>query len=308
MTAPRFTMRFTLSPALAGPFWIICSSLLFTIAWTFIKLAGQQVHPFTVVFWRCLIGAALLIPFVISGRIRMPLDRIGGHAARATSGIIAMFCTFYALANAPIGTVQAITFSAPIFATVGAVMFLGETVRMRRVIALAIGFGGVIFTLQPWAQPLTPGVAVAVVSALAMAFTTIAIKKLVGFDRPMTVVAWSFVLPIVPSLIVAGFAWSWPQGVTWAYLLGVGMFTLAGQSAMVRAFSLAEASAIMPYDFVRFGFTLVIGVTIFNEALSPPVLIGGGIILASAVYLAWRESQLARSVKAAGDTKRTRSI
>lgn len=297
-----------LSPALAGPFWIICSSLLFTVAWAFIKLAGQQVHPFTVVFWRCLIGALLLMPFILSGRIRMPVSKIGGHIGRATSGIIAMFCTFFALANAPIATVQAITFSAPIFATVGAVIFLGEKVRMRRVIALAIGFGGVIFTLQPWSQPLTPGVAVAVVSALAMAFTTIAIKKLVGFDRPMTVVAWSFVLPILPSLAISSFVWTWPQGVTWLYLLGVGVFTLSGQSAMVRAFSLAEASAIMPYDFVRFGFIVAIGAGIFGEALSPAVLIGGGIILASAVYLAWREAQLARSVKPAAETKKVRPV
>ncbi len=297
-----------LSPALAGPFWIICSSLLFTVAWAFIKLAGQQVHPFTVVFWRCLIGALLLMPFILSGRIRMPVSKISGHIGRATSGIIAMFCTFFALANAPIATVQAITFSAPIFATVGAVIFLGEKVRMRRVIALAIGFGGVIFTLQPWSQPLTPGVAVAVVSALAMAFTTIAIKKLVGFDRPMTVVAWSFVLPILPSLAISSFVWTWPQGVTWVYLLGVGVFTLSGQSAMVRAFSLAEASAIMPYDFVRFGFIVAIGAGIFGEALSPAVLIGGGIILASAVYLAWREAQLARSVKPAAETKKVRPV
>ncbi|MBV7257528.1 DMT family transporter [Pacificimonas sp. WHA3] len=285
----------SLPPALAGPFWIVCSSLLFAAGWTFIKLAGADIHPFAVVFWRCLIGALLLSPFVLSGHVKMPLGRMGGHIGRATSGIIAMFCTFYALANAPIATVQAITFAAPVFATVGAVLFLGEKVRMRRVAALGIGFAGVMVVLQPWSQPLTIGVSVAVIAALAMAVTTIAIKKLVGFDRPMTVVAWSFVLPILPSLFAASFVWTWPQPRTWLYLLGIGIFTLAGQSAMVRAFSLAEASAIMPYDFVRFGFILAIGVTLFGEALSPAVLIGGGIILASAIYLAYREAQLART-------------
>ena len=63
---------------------------------------------------------------------------------------------------------------------------------------------------------------------------------------------------------------------------------------MVRAFSLAEASAIMPYDFVRFGFIVAIGVLVFEEPLSPAVLIGGGIILTSSIYLAYREAQLSR--------------
>jgi|TARA_R100000501_G_scaffold4652_1_gene9951 drug/metabolite transporter (DMT)-like permease len=296
-----------LSAALAGPFWIICSSLLFAVAWMFVKLAGETIHPFTVVFWRCLVGTLLLVPFIASGRVKVPLNRMSGHAMRATSGIIAMFCTFYALANAPIATVQAITFSAPVIATVGAVLFLGEKIHLRRIIALAVGFGGVIFVLHPWSQPVTLGVGVAIISAFAMAFTTIAIKKLVGFDRPMTVVAWSFILPIAPSLVVASFVWSWPQGWAWAYLLGLGIFTVAGQSAMVRAFSMAEASAIMPYDFVRFGFIVVIGLVVFDEALNPAVLIGGGVILASAVYLAWREAQVARSARPANTERKMRT-
>ncbi|MGB7405992.1 MAG: DMT family transporter [Pacificimonas sp.] len=283
-----------LSPALAGPFWIICSSLLFSVAWTFIKLAGETIHPFEVVFWRCLIGALLLAPLVATGRVVMPMDKFGGHVVRATSGIIAMFATFYALANAPIATVQAITFAAPVFATIGAAVFLRERLRVRRIVALAVGFGGVLIVLQPWSQPFSTGIWVAVLAAVAMAFTTIAIKKLVGFDRPMTVVAWSFVLPILPALGASVHVWTDPVGIEWLWLVGIGVTTLAGQSAMVKAFSLAEASAIMPYDFVRFGFIIAIGVGIFGDALNPFVLIGGGVILASAIYLAYREAQLAK--------------
>ena len=125
--------RLRISEGFAAPAWIIASSLLFAVAWTFIKLAGQDIHPFEVVFWRCLIGSAILMPFVIAGKVRMPLSRLGGHAVRATSGITAMFATFYALANAPIATVQAITFAAPVFATFGAFLFLGEKVLSYQV-------------------------------------------------------------------------------------------------------------------------------------------------------------------------------
>lgn len=286
--------RLRISEGFAAPAWIIASSLLFAVAWTFIKLAGQDIHPFEVVFWRCLIGSAILMPFVVAGKVRMPLSRLGGHAVRATSGIIAMFATFYALANAPIATVQAITFAAPVFATFGAFLFLGEKVRVRRMAALAVGFAGVLYVLQPGAEPLTAGIVAAIVATIATAFTTIAIKRLVGLDHPNTVVAWSFVLPILPALVVSLFVWSWPQPLTWVYLLLTGAFTLGGQTAMVRAFSLADATAIMPYDFVRFGFIVGIGVLVFGDVLRPEVLIGGGIILASAIYLAYREAQLSR--------------
>ncbi|MBZ6377739.1 MULTISPECIES: DMT family transporter [Pacificimonas] len=279
---------------LAGAGWTIVSSLLFSVAFTFVKLAGQDIHPFAVVFWRCFLGALILMPFVAAGRVQMPLSRLPGHVVRASSGTIAMFATFYALANAPIATVQAITFAAPVFATVAAALFLGERLRWRRCAALGVGFAGVLIVLQPGAVPLTPGISAAIVAAVGVAFTVIAIKKLVGFDRPVTVVAWSFVLPIVPALLAASFFWTWPRPETWIYLGIIALFTLTGQIAMVKAFSLAEASAIMPYDFVRFGFIVAAGVLVFDEPLRAPVLVGGGIILTSSIYLAYREAQLSR--------------
>lgn len=283
------------SSSFAGPYWILVSSLCFAAAWTFIKLAGQDVHPFAVVFWRCLIGAAMLGPFIASGRIVLPLAKIRSHAVRAASGVVAMFATFYALANAPLATVQAIVFAAPIFATVGAVMFLGEIVRARRVAALAVGFLGVLIVLRPGATPLTLGIAAAILSALAIAFSTIAIKRLVGLDAPIVVVAWSFILPIPVALAVSLPVWSWPSEAGWLWLLLVGATTLPGQMAMARAFSLADATAIMPYDFVRLGLVAAIGALIFGEVLSAWTLTGGAVILASSIYLAYREAQLARA-------------
>ena len=283
------------SHALAGPAWIILSSLMFAVAWTFIKLAGEDIHPFEVVFWRCLIGAAILLPFILAGRVPMSAARFRGHVLRATSGTIAMFATFYAVANAPIATVQAITFAAPVFATIGAIFVLKERVRWRRMAALAAGFLGVLIVLRPGEMAFTAGIGAAIVATIAMAFTTIVIKRMVRLDHPVSVVAWSFILPIVPALIASLFVWSWPRPETWLYLAVVGVFTLCGQIAMVRAFSLAEASAIMPYDFVRFGFIVVIGIYVFGDVLHAEVLLGGAVILASSIYLAYREAQLSRT-------------
>jgi drug/metabolite transporter (DMT)-like permease len=280
--------------SLAGPAWVLVASLGFASAWTLIRLASAELHPFTLVFWRNLSGLILLAPVLVRDRSLLNRAEWRTHAMRSTSGVVAMFGTFYAVSNAPLATVQAINFAAPIIATTGAALFLGERIRARRVGALMVGFAGVLIVLRPGALPVTSGIVAAVVAAVATAFSLLAIKHLVGVARPMAVVAWSYVLPLVPTGIVAAFVWSWPHGVEWLYLFGIGASTLVGQIATTRAFRLAEATAVMPYDFVRFGLMVAAGVWLFGEKVEPATLVGGAAILGSSIYLAYREAVLAR--------------
>ncbi|MBA4759754.1 MAG: DMT family transporter [Sphingosinicella sp.] len=270
------------------------ASVGFSAAWVFIRLASETIHPFALVFWRNTAGLLLILPFVLRDPAIASPAQWKSHAMRSTSGVIGMFTVFYAVANAPMATVQAINFAAPIFATAGAALFLGEKLRARRVGALLTGFAGVLVVLRPGAQPLTPGIVSAVVAAVAVAFSIIAIKRLVGIARPMAVVFWSFALPVLPTLLVAIVFWTTPSGAAWLYILGIGAATLIAQIATVRAFSIAEATAVMPYDFVRFGITIAIGYLLFGESIDGITLIGGALILGSAIYLAYREAVLAR--------------
>lgn len=279
---------------LAGAAWILVASVGFATAWVLVRLASETLHPFALVFWRNAAGLLLLVPFVLRDRSLLVASQWKSHAARASSGVIAMFGTFYAVANAPLATVQAINFAAPIFATAGAAMFLGEHLRVRRIGALLIGFAGVLIVLRPGALPLTDGIAAAVVAAVATGFSLVAIKRLVGIARPMAVVFWSYLLPLVPTGLVAAFVWTAPQGVEWLYILGIGGATLVGQIATTRAFSIAEATAVMPFDFVRFGLMSGAGVWLFDQTVDAATLFGGAVILSSAIYLAYRETVLAR--------------
>jgi drug/metabolite transporter (DMT)-like permease len=279
---------------LAGAAWILVAALGFSAAWVFIRLASETIHPFALVFWRNAAGLLLIVPLVLRDpSIASPMQW-KSHAVRSTSGVIGMFTTFYAVANAPMATVQAIAFAAPIFATAGAALFLGEKLRARRIGALLAGFAGVLVVLRPGAEPLTPGILSAVVAAGATAFSIIAIKKLVGIARPMVVVFWSFALPVLPTFLIALAFWTTPSGYAWLYILGIGASTFTAQIATARAFSIAEATAVMPYDFVRFGITVAIGTFLFGETVDGITLLGGALILGSAIYLAYREAVLAR--------------
>ncbi|MEO0501047.1 MAG: DMT family transporter, partial [Pseudomonadota bacterium] len=165
-----------------------------------------------------------------------------------------------------------------------------------RLIALGVGFAGVLVVLQPWSEPLTVALGLALIGALAHAMASLVVKRLTASDRPMTIVAWSFILPIIPAFAASLFVWTWPDAEGWFYVTGVGLFMLAGQCSMVRALSIADATAIMPFEFVRFGFIIAIGVVLFAEMVAMETFAGGALILVSAIYLAIREARRDRTI------------
>jgi drug/metabolite transporter (DMT)-like permease len=278
---------------------MIISCIAFASMWVMIRYASRDLHAFQIVFFRNAIGALVLVPMLVTNKGLLRLDRLPTHVRRATSGFIATTGTFYAVAHAPLATVLSINYTAPLFATIGAVLFLGEKIRARRVIALAVGFIGMLVVVRPGALPMTSGVFAAMVSAVSTAFSIVAIRSLVSSDDSRAVAAWSFILTVVPSLIVALFVWTTPPARVWPFLLFIGIAAAVGQLSLSKAFALAEASAILPYDFVRFGLIAAAGILLFGERIDALTIVGGAIILATTIYLAVREAQVARAARAA---------
>jgi drug/metabolite transporter (DMT)-like permease len=246
------------------------------------------------VVWRNLMGLIWLLPMLLATPGLLRRDQLPGHMRRAASGVIATFATFYAVSNAPLAPVLAINYTAPLFVTIGAMLFLGERVRWVRGAALLVGFAGMLLVLRPGATELTPGIAAAVVSALATAFSLIAIKALTGADDSRAVAAWSFILTTPVSILVAWPFWSWPPAGLWPLLVGLGGCAALGQLALSRALAVADASAVMPYDFVRFGLITLSGILLFGERYDALTLLGGAIIITSSIGLALREQALRR--------------
>ena len=272
--------------------WMSVSCIAFAGLWVLIRLASEEMHPFAVVVWRYVIGLLWLTPMLLLTPGLLKRERLPGHIRRATSGLIATFATFYAVANAPLANVLAINYTAPLFATVGAVMFLGEKIRWIRGAALAIGFLGMLLVLRPGATEMTPGLWAAIISALATAFSLVAMKALTGVDDARAVAAWSFILTTPVSIVLAIPYWSWPSANLWPILIGVGACAAAGQISLSKAFSLADASAVMPFDFLRFALITGAGIALFGERYDLFTIVGGAIILGSGISLALRERVL----------------
>lgn len=282
-----------------GIFWMIVSCIAFSSMWVLIRYASHDVHAFVIVFFRNFFGTLALVPMMLRNKGLMKLNRLKANVRRATSGFIATTGTFYAVSHAPMATALSINYTAPLFATVGAVLFLGEKIHARRVAALVVGFAGMLIVVRPGALPMTAGVLAAMISAVSTAFSIIAIRQLVASDDSRSVAAWTFILMTPPSLVMAAFMWCWPPAQVWPVLIAIGCVAAVGQLSMNRAFALAEASAVLPCDFVRFGLVTLAGITFFHERVDALTVIGGIVIFAATVYLAVRERQVARAALAA---------
>lgn len=278
---------------------MILSCIAFATMWVMIRFASHDVHAFEIVFFRNALGTLWLLPMMLRNPGLIRRERLTANLRRATSGFIATMGTFYAVSHAPMATVLSINYTAPLFATAGAVVFLGEHIHVRRVAALIVGFIGMLIVLRPGAVPLTPGIIAAVISAVSTAFSIVAIRALVGQDDSRAVAAWSFILMTIPSFFAALPVWSWPPPSVWPLLVMIGGAAAIGQLTLSRAFALAEASAVLPYDFVRFALIAGFGIVLFGERLDGYTILGGTIIFATTIYLAVREAKVARDARAA---------
>ena len=291
MTDPRVAFA-ALPPALRGALWMVGFSATFSLMTVLIRMASETVHPVQIAFFRNLFGLLAILPIVWRGGLSaLATRRPFLHLARGLLGFGAMVLLFSSFAYMPVAEATALTFTAPLFATAGAALLLGENVRARRWTATLVGFAGALIVLRPGAAAFDPMAAVALGAAALMAVTTLIIKTLTRTDAPNTIVLYMGLVMTPVSLVPALFVWTPPDGRTWVVLALVGLTATVGQLMLVRAYAAADASAVMPFDFIRLLFVTLAGWFAFAETPGVTTWIGGGVILASSVYIANRESR-----------------
>src|SRR5262249_45629783 len=221
--------------------------------------------------------------------------RFGLYLWRTSIGLLSMFTWFWALALLPFAEAVALSFTTPLFATIGAALFLKERVRLRRWSATLFGFIGVLVILRPGAEAtFTIGAVLVIVSCALSGATTLMVKDLLRTEPPNAVVTYMVLLMTPISLGPAVFVWTWPAPLTWLVLLGMGLVATIGHLCLTRSYKLAEASAVLPYDYTRMIFAAGIGYVWFGEVPDRWTWLGAAIIAASAIYIAHREAVLSR--------------
>jgi drug/metabolite transporter (DMT)-like permease len=192
----------------------------------------------------------------------------------------------------PLAQAIAISYSTPLFVTIGAVWVLGETVRARRWAAVAIGFIGVLILIRPGAETFSSASLVAALAALMSASVAISIKFLTRTEKPDAIVIYTTLLWVPMSLLPAAFFWQWPSGITWLWLVLAGLFGTVAHLCWTRALQLGDASMLTPISFLQVLVVGVFGWWLFGEKVDGYTLLGALIIFGSNIYIAHRETRL----------------
>jgi len=208
------------------------------------------------------------------------------HLLRAFAAFVGGVSIFYGVSHAPLATVVAITFAAPIFASIFAVYLFGEVISKRQLLSLTAGFFGVMIILRPNLEIESSGLIAAIVAAIMTAIAFLTVKKLSKLESSSSIIAYPFLLILPLSLLMAYADWTTPTLDHIPLLLMMGLGISTAQYCMVKAFGLADASAVLPFDFLRLLVAILIGSLFFDEAIDMWVVIGATVILASSFYTA----------------------
>jgi drug/metabolite transporter (DMT)-like permease len=258
-----------------------------------IREASADIHAFEIAFFRNVFGLLALVPMLLKAGLgaTMRTRRPWLHVLRGCLNAVAMLSFFYAVTITPLATVAALGFTAPLFAAVLAIPFLGERPGWRRWAGLVAGFIGALVIIRPGVTDVGFGVLMVLLSSVAWAGALIVIKLLARTETSLTITIFAalFLTPITG--IAALFFWSTPASSTWLLLVGIGAFGSLTQWSIAQAFHEADATVVLPFDFTKLLWASAIGYVFFKEVPDPLALLGGAIILGSVTYVAYRERQ-----------------
>ncbi len=267
-----------------------------------VRQVSAEIHTFEIVFLTTVTGLPVIAPwFVRHGLELFRTTRLGLHLVRTLMVVFGMTAWVHALAITPLATASALSFSAPIFATVLAVVVLGERVGGARWFAVFLGVAGMLVILRPGLIAVEFGPFLAVAAALSRGVVMIVIKMLSRTDSSVTILAYVMVLFVPLTLVQALLVWRWPSPEAWMWLVGIGVIGTGAMLMLTQAIKEAETSIIMPLFFFQLVWMSVIGFAVFGEIPSVFAWIGGAMIIASGTFIAYRETRAKRAAPSALD-------
>ena len=274
---------------------MIISGLFFVIMHSAVKYLSKEVHIFEIAFFRCALVVFVLAPLIFQqGKSIFITKQPKIQFLRISTNSVAMLCFFYGITSTPLAQLTTLGFTVPIFATILAVIFMGEKIRIRRTSALIIGFIGTIIVMRPDIS-IELGAMLIIFSSFLWSVCLIFIKKLTQTDSAITISLY-FGIGMIP----ATFAMAFPvlemidirQFLILVFIAITG--TLA-QTIMNSALKKGDLALLLPFDFLRLIWSVLIGYALFAEEPQITLWIGGVLIIGSTSYIAWRESSLKKS-------------
>ncbi|GFE78251.1 multidrug transporter [Steroidobacter agaridevorans] len=277
-----------------GTLWMLASAASFTVMTMLIKFLGEDYSAPLQTFYRNAAGLIVMIPLIARNpRQTFRTSRPGLLLFRATAGTVGMILGFYAYQKMPLADANALSFTRTLWLVPLAAFVLKEPVGPRRIAATLVGFFGALLMLQPSsASGFGLPAAAALLSALLIALTVTGMKVMTRDHTTMTLMAWSAVLGFVLTIPGALLAWRTPNWSDLVLLSGLGILGLVNQACYIKGMAEGDAMVMAPIDYTRLIFAIVLGYALFGEVPNSVTMLGAGVIIASTLYITWREAQL----------------
>lgn len=282
-------------PALRGIGFMLASTVLFALMQVCVRSVSDEIHPFETAFFRNFFGVLFMLPLLLRAGPRvLRTQKIHMHVLRGSLQTCSLLLMFYALTIGKLSDNVALSFTAPLYTAILAVLFLGEKAEWRRWAALAAGFAGVLIIMRPGSGAIGLSGVLVLVSSVLWGSAMMSIKFMARTDSALTMNIYMGLTMGPLSLIPALFVWTWPSPEAWAWLAGVGFTGVLAHLLLAQSFREADATAVLPYDFVRLLWAALFGFAFFGEEPGVWTLVGGAVIFGSATFIAMREARVRR--------------
>jgi len=279
---------------------MVISCFFSAIMMALVRYLTFHFHPFQVTFFRTFFSFILFIPWLIkNGTGILKTTRMPQYAMRAVIGLSAMLMWFYALSRVPLSQATALSFTSPLITTFAAVIFLKEKTTFHRLAGLFAGFAGTLIILRPGFGEFNYISLFVLAAAVFWASSSLLIKSLTKTEKPEVIVFYMTAIMTPLSLPIALLHWTMPQGSQWAILIFLGIVSNLFQISLSKAFSKADLTVILPFDFLRLIFAAIVAYLAFAEVIDVWTVIGSVIILGSTVYVTYKEARHKRRIKTA---------
>jgi len=243
--------------------------------------AMRELNVFELMELRTLLGFVMFYPLLHfnGGLSIVKTQRLPQHIVRNVIHYGGQLGWFFALTLIPIGQVVAIEFTMPIWTAILAATFLGERMTVWKVAAIVLGLIGVIVIVRPATGVVNPGQLIALAAAVGFGISVALVKLLTRTESTLSIVFWMLVIQSAAGLIPTLFVWSWPSPHIWGWIALVAFCGTFSHFCMARAMLYADATIVVPMDFLRVPLTATAGWLIYSERLDLFTVLGAALIL-----------------------------
>jgi drug/metabolite transporter (DMT)-like permease len=241
----------------------------------------RELNVFQVMEVRSVLGFFLLYPMIhrSGGFAKLRTSRLAQHIARNLIHYGAQLGWFFALTLIPLGQVVAIEFTMPIWTAILAAGFLGERMTIWKVTAIALGIVGVIVIVRPATGEINPGQMIALAAAVGFGVSMALVKSLTRTESALAIIFWMLVVQSAAGFFPTLYVWAWPSAYAWGWMVVIAVCGTFSHYCLASAMRYADATIVVPMDFLRVPLTATVGWLIYSERLDVLTLVGAALIL-----------------------------